>query len=60
MDFKNENKYWRDYFKCGDDDLEQMIKRAEYEFSIHNAPFRVIIKDNETGKVMFYREKVTD
>lgn len=57
MNFKNEDGYWRDKFIEGSDDLELLIELAKFDFNMHKAPYRVIVKDNNTGEVVFYREK---
>ena len=57
MNYKNEYHFWHDEFYDGSDDLESLIELAKLEFSMHKAPFRVIVKDNNTGEVVFYKEK---
>lgn len=57
MNYKNDDNFWRDEFYDGSDDLESLIELAKLEFNMHKAPFRIIIKDNNTGEVVFYKEK---
>lgn len=57
MNYKNDDNFWRDEFYDGSDDLESLIELAKLEFNMHKAPFRVIVKDNNTGEVVFYKEK---